>query len=138
MTDQAISAGRDGARRLKRPAKRRVPPRFAIRSSMWLRRSLLRAADRALPAQVALLEHVHQFVATHLLAAFAELGVADHLAGGPKTADDLAIWRSGDLAALRRRRTPPGVAGCGSLQPGSNRQEWPVPHNPTHETDGFD
>ena len=69
---------------------------------MWLRRSLLRFADRALPAQVALLEHVHQFVGTHLLAAFAELGVADHLSSGPKTADELAVLVQCDGDALHR------------------------------------
>jgi hypothetical protein len=103
MTDQAISVVRDGNQRSERSAKPgRVPPRLAIRMSMWLRRSLLRAADRVLPAQVALLEHVHQFVGTHLLAAFAEFGVADHLTKGPKTADELATLVHCDPDALHR------------------------------------
>ena len=46
MTDQANSAGPGDGRRTGRSTKHRVPPRFAIRMSMWLRRSLLRAADR--------------------------------------------------------------------------------------------
>ena len=102
MTDQAISTGLDDGRRARRSAKHRVPPRFAIRMSMWLRRSLLRAADRVLPAQVALLEHVHQFVGTYLLSAFAELGIADHLAAGPNTADELAALVHCDADALHR------------------------------------
>jgi len=102
MADQAISAGRDENQCSRRPAKHRVPPRFAISMSTWLRRFLLRAADRMLPAQVALLEHVHQFAGTHLLAAFAELRIADHLASGPKTADELAALVHCDSDALHR------------------------------------
>jgi hypothetical protein len=102
MPDEAIPTDRDGNRTAKRAAKQRVPPRFAIRVSLWLRRSLLRAADRALPAHVALLEHVHQFVGTHLLAAFAELGLADHLSTGPKTAEELAALARCDGDALHR------------------------------------
>ena len=126
MTHQAISAGRDGDRRSERSAKHRVPPRFAIRLSMWLRRSLLRAADRVLPAQVALLEHVHQFVGTHLLAAFAELGIADHLASGPKTADQLAALPIATPMPFIGRCGPPlpatwcdSTRGAGSTPPGS-------------------
>jgi hypothetical protein len=102
MTNQAISAVRHEDRPSERAAKHRVPPRIAIRMSMWLRRSLLRAADRVLPAQVSLLEHVHQFVGTHLLAAFAELGVADHLASGPQTADELAALVHCNADSLHR------------------------------------
>jgi len=102
MTDQATAPGHEGTPRPSRSAKHRTPPRFAIRTSMWIRRALLRAADRAVPAQVALLEHVHQFTATHLLAAMGELGIADHLSNGPKTADELAALVQCDADALHR------------------------------------
>jgi hypothetical protein len=81
---------------------------------MWLRRSLLRAADWVLPAQVALLEHIHQFVGTHLLSAFAELGIADHLATGPKTADELAGLVHCDADALHRALR--AAAACNLLR----------------------
>jgi hypothetical protein len=102
MMDPVIATGHETIRSSTGSAKHRMPPRFAIRTSMWLRRSLLRAADLALPAQVALLEHVHQFAAAHLLAAFGELGVADHLSGGPKTADELAALVQCDVDSLHR------------------------------------
>ncbi|MCU1490116.1 MAG: O-methyltransferase [Acidimicrobiaceae bacterium] len=102
MTDEPISARSGGDHRSPRSTKHGVPPRFAISISMWLRRFFLRAADRALPAQVALLEHVHQFAGTYLLAAFAELGIADHLASGPKTADELAAMVHCDADAMHR------------------------------------
>jgi O-methyltransferase domain len=115
MTDQATAAERDADRRSGRSAKHnRVPPRFAVRMSMWLRRSLLRAADRVLPAQLALLEHIHQFVGTHLLSAFAELGIADHLATGPKTADELSGLVHCDADALHRALR--AAAACNLLR----------------------
>jgi hypothetical protein len=55
-----------------------------------------------LPAQIAVVEHAHAFAVAHLLAAVAELGVSDHLADGPKTADQLARLIGADADALHR------------------------------------
>jgi hypothetical protein len=84
------------------PKRRRVPPRFMMHVTLRLRRLLLDVADRLLPQPIALLEHAHHFSVMHLLAAFAELGVADHLADGPKTARELADLVGADADALHR------------------------------------
>lgn len=85
-----------------RSQTRKVPPRFAVRTATWLRRVLLRGADRMLPTHLAVLEHSHQFAKSHILATMAELGVADHLAVGPRSADDLATSMNCDADALHR------------------------------------
>jgi len=84
------------------PKRQRVPPRFVVHMTLRLRRCLLGMADRLLPPHIALLEHAHHFTVVHLLSAIAELGVADHLAAGPKTAQQLADLVQGDADALHR------------------------------------
>src|SRR5262249_25365307 len=93
------------------PKRKRVPPRFVVHVTLRLRRFLLGVADRFLPAQIALLEHAHSFTVVHLLAAFAELGVADHLADGPKTAKELAGLVQSDADALHRALRAAAVVG---------------------------
>jgi hypothetical protein len=85
-----------------RSQTRKAPPRFAVRVATALRGLLLRAADRMLPAHLAVLEHTHGFATTHVLATMAELGVADHLAAGPQTAEQLAATIGCDPDALHR------------------------------------
>jgi hypothetical protein len=74
----------------RRSPRTQVPPRFAVHASMKLRRFLLRAADRVLPSELAVLEHSAGFSVGYLLAALVELGVPDELAAGPRTAEELA------------------------------------------------
>jgi len=81
---------------------RRPPPRIAVSAAMAMRRFLLRAADRMVPAHPALLDHAHQFTKAHLLCSLAELQIADHLAGGPKDASQLAALAGCDPDALHR------------------------------------
>jgi hypothetical protein len=69
---------------------------------MRLRGLLLRLADRVAHASVAVVEHAHAFAVSHLLAAIAELGVADPLCEGPKTANELASQVGADADALHR------------------------------------
>ncbi|HEV2461090.1 MAG TPA: methyltransferase [Ktedonobacterales bacterium] len=76
-----------------------------------LRQFLLGVADRLLPAHIALVEHAHHAALMHLLAAFAELGIADHLAEGPKTAKELAGLVGGDADALHRALRAAAVVG---------------------------
>jgi hypothetical protein len=59
-------------------------------------------ADRLVPAPIAVLEHAHGFAGVHLLAAIAELGVADQLCDGPKTAEELAPLTGAEADALHR------------------------------------
>lgn len=91
-------------RQVTRPAPKSqmAPPRFLMHMTIRLRRFLLGLADRLLPAHIALLEHAYHYTVVHLLAAFAELGIADHLATGPKTAQELADLTQGDADALHR------------------------------------
>jgi O-methyltransferase len=110
MSVTAEQAGIVGAqtRRLPRTA---VPPRMAVRAAMWLRGALLRFADRLLPAELAVLEHSTQFAAGYLLAAIAELGIADQLADGPRTAPELAVAAHCDADALHRALRAAAVTG---------------------------
>jgi len=80
----------------------RVPPRAAVRAALGVRRALQRAADRVVPAEVAVFDHSTGFGATFILGALAELGIADRLAGGPCTAAELAAELECDEDALHR------------------------------------
>jgi hypothetical protein len=79
--------------------------------TLRLRGFLLGVADRLLPPPIALVEHAHRAAVMHLLAAFAELGVADHLADGPKTAKELAGLVQADADALHRALRAAAVVG---------------------------
>jgi len=76
--------------RLRHPLRTSVPPRVAVRAAIATRRALQRAADRVVPADVAVFERSAGFGATLILGALAELGVAERLADGPRTASELA------------------------------------------------
>lgn len=80
----------------------RLPPAFVLRASVGLRRFLVRAADRLLPAQLADLERAHSFVAVHVMATVARLGVADALSDEPTSIEVLAGRLHCDAEALRR------------------------------------
>jgi hypothetical protein len=97
--------------RLRRAPRTGAPPRPVVGMAMWLRRLLLRAADRLLPSEIAILEHSAQFSVGYLLAAIAELGIADQLAGGPKTAAELASATGCDADALHRALRAAAVPG---------------------------
>ncbi len=102
----AVRAISDEAAGPVAPARRgprtQVPPRLAVHAAMKLRSVLLRAADRVLPSELAILEHSAGFSVAYLLGAMVELGVADELASGPKTADELAATLHCDADALHR------------------------------------
>jgi hypothetical protein len=86
----------------RRSPRTQVPPRLAVHAAMKLRSVLLRAADRVLPSELAVLEHSAGFTVAYLLGAMVELGVPDELASGPKTAEELAITLHCDADALHR------------------------------------
>ncbi len=86
----------------RRGPRTQVPPRLAVHAAMKLRSVLLRAADRVLPSELAILEHSAGFSVSYLLGAMVELGVADELASGPKSAGELATTLHCDADALHR------------------------------------
>jgi len=55
-----------------------------------------------LPAQLSVLEHSHSFVHARVLSTMVELGIPDHLASGPMTAEELASAVGCDPSALHR------------------------------------
>lgn len=79
-----------------------VPPRLAVQAVLGARRALQRAADRVVPAELAVFEHSTGFGSTMILGALAELGVADRLSGGPLTAGELAVDLDCNEDALHR------------------------------------
>jgi hypothetical protein len=63
-------------------------------------------------------EHAHAFAVAHLLAAMAELGVADHLADGPKTANQLPILSTGRCGRPRWSVSSGSTGPDDSTRPG--------------------
>ncbi len=108
LTDGQASTASARPRRSPRTG---VPPTIAVRVAMRLRKTLLRAADRLLPSELAVLEHSAHFSVGYLLAAIAELGIADQLAEGPRTAAELAAAVGCDADALHRTLRAAAVSG---------------------------
>src|SRR5438128_429375 len=79
-----------------------IPPRFAVRAALALRSKLLKLADRVVPPQARIIELAYGYQSTMLLRVAASLKVADLLATGPKTADELARRGGVDADALHR------------------------------------
>jgi C-methyltransferase len=78
------------------------PPRFVVAAVLRLRRALRVLADAVVPASVALFELTAGYMQTHLLRAAARLRLADLLAAGPATAEELAARTGVDAEGLRR------------------------------------
>jgi hypothetical protein len=78
------------------------PPRWLVAAAMRLRRLLRAAADAVVPPPVALFEQIAGYMQTHLLRAAAHLRLADLLAAGPLTAEELAARSGVDAESLRR------------------------------------
>ena len=79
-----------------------VPPKFVVRTLGALRTSLLRIADRLLPAPLAVAELGHQFARAHILAALWQLKVADAIGTSPVMPAELAGRLDCDPDALHR------------------------------------
>ena len=92
----------------------RLPHRL-VRAWLGARRALLRLADAMLPAHLALFQHSLGIARTQLLAALAELGVADALADGPAGAPELAARLGLDADALHRALRAAAVDGVVAL-----------------------
>jgi hypothetical protein len=94
----------------------RVPPTFIIRVVGVLRGWLLRTADRLLPAPLAVAELGHQFARAHVLAALAELGVADEVGDKPRASAELAGTLGCDPDALHRLLRAAATFGAVSMR----------------------
>jgi len=81
---------------------RKVPPAKAARVVEWIRHHLYRLNQRLLPAPAAMLEMIIATWTSQAITAAAQLGVADALAEGPLTIDELAVRVGADVDALRR------------------------------------
>lgn len=79
-----------------------VPPPRAVDAALALRRALLWAADALLPAGAALWQRTMGLARAEVIGAIAELGVADELAGGPRTAAELAPRVGAEADTLHR------------------------------------
>lgn len=93
----------------------RPPPPAAVAAVTAARRALLALADRLIPAQFALFDKTIGVGRTHVLGTLAELGVADLLAGGPKTAAELAPQLHVDADTLHRVLRAAAVEGLVKL-----------------------
>jgi hypothetical protein len=82
---------------------------------MAARRSLLSLADRLLPAQFAVFDKTIGVGRTHVIGTLAELGVADLLARGPQTAEQLAEKLGVDADALHRVLRASAVEGFAKM-----------------------
>jgi DNA-binding transcriptional ArsR family regulator len=78
------------------------PPLAAIRVIMRARDALHRAGDALMPSEWVVLEQTFGIARTQIIGAVAELGVADQLTGGPRTAEQLASVLDVDPDALHR------------------------------------
>ena len=68
----------------------KVPPAKAARIVEWVRHHLYRLNQRLTPAPAAMMEMIIATWASQAITVAAELGVADALADGPLTIDELA------------------------------------------------
>jgi len=87
------------------------PPPRAIDAALALRRALLRAADAVLPPGAAVWDKTMGIARTQVLAAIAELGVADALGDGRATAAELAPRVGADADTLHRLLRAAAVDG---------------------------
>lgn len=80
----------------------RVPPVRVVRAIELVRHRIAQLHRRLVPAPIAVMEMVVDGWAAQAITAAAELGIADALAKGPLSADDLAAAVGADANALSR------------------------------------
>jgi C-methyltransferase len=79
-----------------------APPSLAVKAGIALRRTLLRAADAAVPAGIAMLERVVATGQANMFGELARLGVPDLLEKGPLTPTEIAKHTGSDADAMAR------------------------------------
>ena len=80
----------------------KVPPAKLARVIEWTRHHLYRLHQRLVPAPAAMMEMIIATWTSQAITVAAQLGVADALANGPLTIDELAARVDADADALRR------------------------------------
>lgn len=80
----------------------KVPPARLARIVEWIRHHLYRLQQRLTPAPAAMMEMIIATWTSQAITVAAQLGVADALAGGPLTIDELAARVGADADALHR------------------------------------
>lgn len=101
--------------RLARPGAI-LPPRPVARAALALRRRLVALADAVVPPQLVLFEQAIGVGRTQLLRTAARLGLADRLAGGPRSAGELAREVGVDADALHRALRALAAGGVFTLR----------------------
>jgi C-methyltransferase len=84
------------------PTNAKVPPAKLARVVEWTRHHLYRLHQRLVPAPAAMMEMIIATWTSQAITVAAQLGVADALADGPLTIDELAVRVDADADALRR------------------------------------
>jgi C-methyltransferase len=84
------------------PMTAKVPPAKLARVVEWIRHYLLRLHQQLTPAPAAVMEMIIATWVSQAITAAAQLGVADALATGPLTIEELAARVGADADALRR------------------------------------
>src|ERR1700743_618578 len=84
------------------PTTAKVPPAAAARVVEWVRHHLYRLNQRLMPAPATMMEMIIATWVSQAISVAAELGVADALADGPLTIDELSAKVRADSDALRR------------------------------------
>jgi len=84
------------------PKVAKVPPARLARAVEWTRHHLLLLHQRMLPAPMAMMELVVSGWPAQTITTAAQLGIADALADGPLSIDELAARVGADADALRR------------------------------------
>jgi hypothetical protein len=97
-TGQPNGQGAPEGSRRPRPA----PPRLLAAAALRLRRALRALSDLVVPAPAALFELTAGFMQTHLLRAAARLRLAELLAAGPASVEELAARAGVEADGLRR------------------------------------
>jgi hypothetical protein len=93
-----------------------LPPRFLVRIVLGLRRWLLWLANALVPPQLPLFELASGVSRTQMLAAVAQLRIADLLADGPLGADELAARTHRNPDALHRTMRALATIGVFTLR----------------------
>src|SRR3954467_13471329 len=84
------------------PTTAKVPPAKLARIVEWTRHHLYRLHQKLTPAPAAMMEMIIAGWMSQAITVAARLGVADALAGGPLSIDELAARVDADADALRR------------------------------------
>jgi cyclopropane fatty-acyl-phospholipid synthase-like methyltransferase len=94
-----------------------MPPGFVISAALKLRRWVLDVTDAMVPVEVALLERSTGMIHTVTLAAMTRYGIADVLASGPLSADEIAARVGTNADATHRTLRWLAGGGVFTLRP---------------------